>query len=68
MNGSILHPWQVIRQEKNGSRYRIGRCATRSEAQRLIERLRAGGAEAPPAHPDADYLVERVEAQGRGRR
>ncbi|WP_233580521.1 SPOR domain-containing protein [Streptomyces triticirhizae] len=68
MNGSNLHPWQVIRQEKNGSRYRIGRCATRSEAQRLVERLRAGAAASPPAHLDVDYLVERVEAGGRGRR
>ncbi|MDT0265425.1 SPOR domain-containing protein [Streptomyces sp. DSM 44915] len=68
MNGSNLHPWQVIRQEKNGSRYRIGRCATRSEAQRLIERLRAGRTEIPPSHSDVDYLVERVEAGGRGRR
>ncbi|WP_374227288.1 hypothetical protein [Streptomyces sp. JJ66] len=35
-------PWLVIRQEEDGSRYRVGRCATRVEAQRLADRL--GGA------------------------
>jgi hypothetical protein len=62
MNGSNLRPWQVIRQDENGGRYRIGHCATRAEAQRLISRLslRAGtGARA--ADPPAQYLVERVE-------
>ncbi|WP_062206976.1 SPOR domain-containing protein [Streptomyces sp. NBRC 109706] len=75
MNGSNLHPWQVIRQDKNGSRYRIGHCATRAEAQRLIKRLRPESAtieaEAIPAEMEARYLVERVErveAGGRGRR
>ncbi|UED84373.1 SPOR domain-containing protein [Streptomyces profundus] len=78
MNGSNLHPWQVIRQDKNGSRYRIGHCATRAEAQRLIKRLRPEGtaieAEPIPAEMEARYLVERVEraarveAGGRGRR
>ncbi|WP_236670845.1 SPOR domain-containing protein [Streptomyces sp. 7-21] len=64
MNGSNLRPWQVIRQDENGSRYRIGHCATRAEAQRLIQRLTAD-AGARPAGTTAQYLVERVETDGR---
>ncbi|MFD5322248.1 SPOR domain-containing protein [Streptomyces sp. NPDC127098] len=60
MNGTNLQPWQVIRQDENGSRYRIGHCATRAEAQRLIQRLRLS-AGARPADDTARYLVERVE-------
>ncbi|ARQ68788.1 SPOR domain-containing protein [Streptomyces marincola] len=61
MNGSTLQPWQVVREDENGGRYRIGHCATRAEAQRLIQRLRRGaGPEAVAGAPN--YLVERVEA------
>ncbi|TDC19853.1 SPOR domain-containing protein [Streptomyces sp. 8K308] len=60
MNGTNLQPWQVIRQDENGSRYRIGHCATRAEAQRLIQRLRLSSG-ARPADGSARYLVERVE-------
>ncbi|ONK11635.1 SPOR domain-containing protein [Streptomyces sp. MP131-18] len=63
MNGSTLQPWQVIREDENGSRYRIGHCATRAEAQRLIQRLRLGGGPGSAAGA-ANYLVERVEAGG----
>ncbi|TDC70197.1 SPOR domain-containing protein [Streptomyces hainanensis] len=60
MNGTNLQPWQVIRQEENGGRYRIGHCATRAEAQRLIQRLRMS-AGAGTAEDSAHYVVERVE-------
>lgn len=58
MNDSNLRPWQVIRQDQNGNRYRIGHCATRAEAQRLIRRL-----EATPGvrlSSTGRYAVERV--------
>lgn len=32
-------PWLVIRQEDDGSRYRVGRYATLDEARELAERL-----------------------------
>ncbi|WP_130796863.1 SPOR domain-containing protein [Streptomyces otsuchiensis] len=51
--------WQVIRLDENGHRYRIGHCATRADAQRLMGRLEQGGETRPV---DAgQYLVERVE-------
>ncbi|AKG45068.1 hypothetical protein SXIM_36840 [Streptomyces xiamenensis] len=67
MNDSNLRPWQVIRQDENGSRYRIGHCATRAEAQRLIRRLESGAGVRPVTEPGR-YLVERVEAGVRARR
>ncbi|MFD7510069.1 SPOR domain-containing protein [Streptomyces sp. NPDC059853] len=67
MNDSNLRPWQVIRQDENGSRYRIGHCATRAEAQRLIRRLEAGPGVRPLPAPGR-YLVERVEAGARTHR
>ncbi|MEV1011249.1 SPOR domain-containing protein [Streptomyces sp. NPDC049881] len=60
MNAGNAQPWQVVRQDEDGSRYRIGHCATRAEAQRLIQRLllNAGPQAADaPAH----YVVERVD-------
>lgn len=70
MNGGNLQPWQVIRQDENGSRYRIGHCATRAEAQRLIRRLQLGAdeGEADSSAGSAHYLVERVEQGDRARR
>ncbi|TXS56731.1 SPOR domain-containing protein [Streptomyces sp. t39] len=32
-------PWQVVRQDGNGNRYRVGRYATRDEAQRIADTL-----------------------------
>ncbi|WP_052851540.1 SPOR domain-containing protein [Streptomyces avicenniae] len=60
MNVGNPQPWQVIRQDEDGSRYRIGHCATRAEAQRLIQRLRLN-AGAHTADAPAHYLVERVD-------
>ncbi|UQA93304.1 SPOR domain-containing protein [Streptomyces halobius] len=37
-NGAVL-PWLVIRQDEGGNRYRVGRYATRAEAERVADRL-----------------------------
>ncbi|GAA3047104.1 cell division protein FtsN [Streptomyces olivoverticillatus] len=50
--GPVL-PWLVIRQDENGNRYRVGRYATRTEAERVVDRLDARG------HQQL-YIVERV--------
>jgi hypothetical protein len=42
--GNAVLPWHVIREDGNGNRYRVGSCATRTEAQRLADRLRVGAA------------------------
>ncbi|GAA0376696.1 SPOR domain-containing protein [Streptomyces olivoreticuli] len=41
-SGPVL-PWLVIRQEGNGNRYRVGRYATKTEAEEVADRLDAGG-------------------------
>ncbi|RSS60442.1 SPOR domain-containing protein [Streptomyces sp. WAC06614] len=38
-DGGALLPWLVIRQDDNGNRYRVGRYATRSEAQKVADSL-----------------------------
>lgn len=38
-------PWQVVRQDDNGNRYRVGRYATRDEAQRIADTLDDRGRE-----------------------
>ncbi|HEY8979176.1 MAG TPA: SPOR domain-containing protein [Streptomyces sp.] len=39
-DGSIISmPWLVIRQDDNGNRYRVGRYATRAEAQEIADSL-----------------------------
>lgn len=54
MNGSgALLPWLVIRQDDNGNRYRVGRYATRAEAQKVAESLDDRG------HKQL-YWVERI--------
>ncbi len=35
--GTISLPWLVIRQDDNGNRYRVGRYATRAEAQKIAD-------------------------------
>lgn len=37
-NAAVL-PWLVIRQDDNGNRYRVGRYATRDEAQQIADTL-----------------------------
>ncbi|NBM15872.1 SPOR domain-containing protein [Streptomyces sp. GC420] len=36
---AALLPWLVIRQDDNGNRYRVGRYATRAEAQKIVDSL-----------------------------
>lgn len=55
-DSSAVLPWHVIRQEDNGSRYRVGSYATRIEAQQIAERLGKGGEDAGGA-----YLVEQMD-------
>ncbi|MFI9047557.1 MULTISPECIES: SPOR domain-containing protein [unclassified Streptomyces] len=50
--GAVL-PWLVIRQDEGGNRYRVGRYATRAEAERVADRLDTRG------HQQL-YVVERV--------
>ncbi|GGU41896.1 hypothetical protein GCM10010211_01250 [Streptomyces albospinus] len=54
-NGAVL-PWLVIRQDEGGNRYRVGRYATRAEAERVADRLDTRGSRQL-------YVVEQV---GRG--
>ncbi|HET6856597.1 MAG TPA: SPOR domain-containing protein [Streptomyces sp.] len=51
-SGAVL-PWLVIRQDDNGNRYRVGRYATKIEAQKIAESLDGRG------HKQL-YSVERV--------
>ncbi|MFI8851434.1 SPOR domain-containing protein [Streptomyces sp. 891-h] len=56
-------PWQLIRQDCHGNRYRVGSYATRDEAQHLAERL----SEHRLNEQGEGYLVEhrdRVAAHG----
>ncbi|KIZ14298.1 SPOR domain-containing protein [Streptomyces natalensis] len=50
--GAVL-PWLVIRQDEGGNRYRVGRYATRAEAERVADRLDTRGRRQL-------YVVERV--------
>ncbi|GAA2953414.1 SPOR domain-containing protein [Streptomyces enissocaesilis] len=51
-SGAVL-PWLVIRQDDNGNRYRVGRYATRAEAQKIVDSFDDRG------HKQL-YWVERV--------
>ncbi|WP_436740405.1 SPOR domain-containing protein [Streptomyces sp. BBFR102] len=53
--GGTALTWHVIRQETNGNRYRVAACATRVEAQKLVESLGSRGDE-------QHYWVERQPA------
>lgn len=46
--------WVVIRQDDNGNRYRVGRYATREEAERIADGLDARGHEQL-------YVIERID-------
>ncbi|MEU4873762.1 hypothetical protein [Streptomyces sp. NPDC021608] len=63
MNDSTTSlPWLVIREDDNGNRYRVGRYATRAEAQETADSLDGRG------HKQL-YWVERVgQAQGQPQR
>ncbi|MET9830600.1 SPOR domain-containing protein [Streptomyces sp. NPDC006385] len=58
MNDStITLPWLVVRQDDNGNRYRVGRYATRAEAQKIADSLDGRG-------PKRLYWVERIAQNG----
>ncbi|QEV20014.1 SPOR domain-containing protein [Streptomyces alboniger] len=59
-DGTVLLPWFVIRQDDNGNRYRVGRFATKAEAQRIADSLDDLG-------PDRRYSVEKLNQNGGGR-
>ncbi|MEU1019475.1 SPOR domain-containing protein [Streptomyces sp. NPDC005900] len=42
-DGTDLLPWLVIRQDDNGNRYRVGRYATKAEAQKIADSLDGRG-------------------------
>ncbi|MYW69016.1 SPOR domain-containing protein [Streptomyces sp. SID8379] len=42
-DGTATLPWLVIRQDDNGNHYRVGRYATRAEAQRIADSLDSHG-------------------------
>ncbi|MFF5445216.1 SPOR domain-containing protein [Streptomyces sp. NPDC012888] len=52
-SGALL-AWLVIRQDDNGNRYRVGRYATRAEAQKVVDSLDDRG------HKQL-YWVERLD-------
>ena len=58
-DSDVVLPWQLIRQDGHGNRYRVGSYATRAEAQHLAERL--GGRRNGTAD---GYVVERHERVG----
>ncbi|GGU81633.1 hypothetical protein GCM10010260_12600 [Streptomyces filipinensis] len=55
--GTVSLPWIVIRQDDNGNRYRVGRYATRAEAQKIADSLDDRGHEQL-------YWVERIGQNG----
>ncbi|MEU3411686.1 MULTISPECIES: SPOR domain-containing protein [unclassified Streptomyces] len=57
--GTVSLPWIVIRQDDNGNRYRVGRYATRAEAQKTVDSL---GGQAR----ERLYWVERIGQNGDG--
>ncbi|AJE42323.1 MULTISPECIES: hypothetical protein [Streptomyces] len=58
MNDStVTLPWLVIRQDDNGNRYRVGRYATRAEAQKIVDGFGDRG------HRQL-YWVERIGSNG----
>ncbi|MBT2390964.1 SPOR domain-containing protein [Streptomyces maoxianensis] len=52
-DGGAVLPWIVVRQDDNGNRYRVGRYATRDEAQQIADTLDGRG------HKQL-YSVERI--------
>ncbi|AZM55315.1 hypothetical protein DMA15_24380 [Streptomyces sp. WAC 01529] len=59
-DGTVLLPWFVIRQDDDGNRYRVGRFATKAEAQKIADSLDDLGS-------DQLYSVERLSQNGGGR-
>ncbi|GAA1903266.1 hypothetical protein GCM10009837_28430 [Streptomyces durmitorensis] len=56
-DGTVVLPWLVIRQDDNGNRYRVGRYATKAEAEKMADSLDEHG------HQKL-YWVERLIQNG----
>ncbi|SCK13613.1 Sporulation related domain-containing protein [Streptomyces sp. WMMB 714] len=64
-DGEAVLPWHVIREDGDGHRYRVGGYSTRTEAQRVADRLSGRGERAAGEGPvegkgSGRYLVEPV--------
>jgi hypothetical protein len=58
-DGDAVLPWQVIREDGHGNRYRVGSYATRTEARQVADRLGGSGSRARGGDEgDGSYLVE----------
>jgi hypothetical protein len=60
-DGTVSLPWLVIRQDDSGNRYRVGRYATRAEAQKIADSL-------DDRRQKQLYWVERIGQNGDGAR
>jgi hypothetical protein len=58
-DGTVVLPWLVIRQDGNGNRYRVGRFATKAEAQKIADSLDERGHEQL-------YWIEKLNTNGSG--
>jgi cell division protein FtsN len=59
-DSNAVLPWLVIRQDDHGNRYRVGRYATKTEAQEVADRLDSQSTEQL-------YVVERTAASRQAR-
>ncbi|MGW5738621.1 MULTISPECIES: SPOR domain-containing protein [Streptomyces] len=59
-DGTAVLPWFVIRQDDNGNRYRVGRYATKAEAERIANSLDDDGRHQL-------YWVEKLSPNGSAR-
>jgi hypothetical protein len=50
--------WLLIRQDESGNRYRVGRYATRAEAERVADRLNGPGLNRD--QQQRRYVIERL--------
>ena len=53
-DGEAVLPWQVIREDGDGNRYRVGSYATRTEAQQVADRLGGSADRAESGEYDRD--------------
>ncbi|AUH40826.1 hypothetical protein [Streptomyces sp. CMB-StM0423] len=52
-DSGAARPWVIVREDDNGNHYRVGRYATRDEAERVVSRF-------SPADERQIYRVERA--------
>lgn len=53
-DGEAVLPWQVIREDGDGNRYRVGSYSTRTEAQQVADRLGGSADRARSGQYDRD--------------